>query len=65
MSRQYFAAFVDFYRLDPAFGMRIRDVFEASIVAETVLRLRPPRLRSYLGTLRKWSARANLRLSAR
>lgn len=54
---EYAAAFTNFYRIEPSFGLRIRDVFEASIVAETVLRTRPNRLRSYVSTLRKWASK--------
>lgn len=46
-------AFRDLYRLEPYFGVPMRDVYEASIVAATILRTRPGRLRSYAGTLRK------------
>jgi glycosyltransferase involved in cell wall biosynthesis len=54
---EYAAAFVNFYRIEPSFGLRIRDVFEASLVAETVLRIRPNRLKSYISTLRKWKSK--------
>jgi hypothetical protein len=46
-------AFRDFYRLEPRFGVRMRDVYEASVVAATILRTRPGRLRSYASTLSK------------
>lgn len=45
--------FGDFYRLEPRFGVRMRDVYEASVVAATILRTRPGRLRSYASTLAK------------
>jgi hypothetical protein len=47
------AAFRDFYRLEPRFGVKMRDVYEASVVAATILKTRPGRLRSYAGTLAK------------
>jgi glycosyltransferase involved in cell wall biosynthesis len=52
---EYVAAFANFYRIEPSFGLRMRDVFEASLVAETVLRTRPNRMKSYIITLRKWA----------
>ncbi len=54
---EYAAAFINFYRIEPSFGLKIRDVFEASLVSETVLRTRPNRLKSYISTLRKWAPR--------
>ena len=50
---EYAKAFHDVYRLEPAFGLKIRDVYEASIIAATLLRTRPSRLPSYTGTLVK------------
>lgn len=51
---EYAAAFTNSYRIEPSFGLKIRDVFEASLVADTILRTRPSRLNSYISTLRKW-----------
>lgn len=65
-TRELTHAFLTYYRIEPSFGIRMRDVYEASIVAQTVLRLRPPKAKSYVNTLRKWSTRAmKLRLSVR
>lgn len=52
-SIEYVAAFRDIYRIEPSFGLCMRDVYEASVVAATVLRTRPGRMRSYLGTIGK------------
>lgn len=41
------------FRVEPSFGLRMRDVFEASLVAGTVLRTRPSLARSYLATAKK------------
>ena len=54
---EYFQAFRDIYRLEPRAGMVLRDVYEASVVAATILSTRPSRLRSQWGTLRKWSGK--------
>ncbi|GAC1577333.1 MAG: hypothetical protein NVS3B5_09400 [Sphingomicrobium sp.] len=56
-ANEHAAAFRDIYRLEPSFGLKMRDVYEASIVAATVLRTRPNRMRSYLGTIKKWFPR--------
>lgn len=40
----------DRYRIDTSYGMAINDVYEASIVAATVLNTRPGRLASYQST---------------
>lgn len=45
--------FAEFYRIEPSFGIRMRDVYEASIVAGAVLKTRPNRMRSYANTLRR------------
>ena len=55
---EYSKAFRDVYRLEPAFGLKIRDVYEASIIAATLLRTRPTRLPSYTGTLAKHLVRS-------
>ena len=52
-------AFRDLYRLEPRFGIKMRDVFEASIVAATVLRTGPSRFKSYSSTLQKWFRRSS------
>jgi len=43
----------DLYRLEPKFGVRMRDVYDAGVVAAAMLATRPNRLRSYVGTLAK------------
>lgn len=47
------SAFLDMYRIEPRFGVRMRDVYEAGVVAATILVTRPNRMRSYLGTVSK------------
>ena len=62
--REKATAFRDLYRLEPNFGVRMRDVFEAGLVAGTILRTRPGRLRSYANTLGKrlgWQAGTRMR----
>jgi glycosyltransferase involved in cell wall biosynthesis len=59
--KEYAAAFRDIYRIEPSFGIRMQDVYEASVVAATILRTRPNRVRSYTGTLVKWMRRARTR----
>jgi hypothetical protein len=44
-------AFRDIYRLEPSFGVRMHDVYEASLVAGTILMTRPSRIRSYARTI--------------
>lgn len=55
---EYAAALRDTYRLEPSVGVQMRDVYEASVVAATILRTRPGMLKSYTGTLARrlrWS----------
>ncbi len=54
---QQASAFHDIYRLEPRFGLKMRDVYDSSLVAATILKTRPSRLRSYLGTLGKYIGR--------
>jgi glycosyltransferase involved in cell wall biosynthesis len=54
---QQAAAFQDLYRLEPKLGLKMRDVYDASLVAATILKTRPSRLRSYLGTIGKYIGR--------
>lgn len=49
--------FRSFYRVEPSFGLQIRNVYEATIVADTILKTRPTRLKSYYNTLRRRLAR--------
>lgn len=51
------AAFRDHYRLEPQFGVRMRNIYEASLVTAAILRMRPGRLRSYAATVSKHAAR--------
>jgi hypothetical protein len=51
-------AFLEYYRLEPSFGIPMRDVYEASVVAATLLRTRPGRLKSYLSTIARRLGRA-------
>lgn len=51
--RDQVAKLVGTFRVEPSFGLRMRDVFEASVVAGTVLSTRPSLARSYLSTARK------------
>lgn len=50
-------AFRDLYRLEPSFGVRMRDVYDASLVTQAILRCRPSRVRSYRRTLMRWARR--------
>ena len=59
--KEYAAAFRDIYRIEPSFGIRMQDVYEASVVAATILRTRPNRIRSYTGTIVKWMRRSRKR----
>src|SRR5229473_3470161 len=59
--KEYAAAFRDIYRIEPSFGIRMQDVYEASVVAATILRTRPNRVRSYTGTIVKWMRRSRTR----
>lgn len=43
------------YRVDNQFGLALNDVFEATISADTILRLRPNRSRSWFRTLKRKS----------
>ena len=56
---EYISVFTTFYRIEPNFGIKISDVYEASIVADTVLRLRPGRARSWLNTIAKWMSQTH------
>ena len=51
--REKARAFRDVYRLEPSFGVRMLDVYEAALVAATIRGVRPNRLRSYRNTLAK------------
>lgn len=46
-------ALTHMFRLEPSFGMVIRDVYDASIVADSILKTRPPMHKSYMATLKK------------
>jgi hypothetical protein len=59
--QEHAAAFRDIYRIEPSFGIRMQDVHEASVVAATILRTRPNRIRSYTGTIAKWARRSRKR----
>ncbi len=41
------------FRLEPSFGMTIRNAYDASIVADAILKIRPPMRRSFMATLKK------------
>ncbi|GAC1577337.1 MAG: hypothetical protein NVS3B5_09410 [Sphingomicrobium sp.] len=52
-SRAVIQNYLGRYRIDHSSGLPVNDVFEASLVADTVLKLRPNRLRSLLKTFRR------------
>lgn len=41
------------FRLEPSFGMTIRNAYDASVVADAILKVRPPMRRSFTATLKK------------
>lgn len=51
----------DRFRLDASHGLPLRDVFEASIAASTILATRPARIRTLPNTLRRAYKRQSLR----